>query len=225
MNTNGNAVNLGIDSIKLRRIQSILRLAQVRAGSTAAHGKIHDFSVAACALRDAFGLTDDDLAWLSRHELVEIKHAGGGGRGKRRLTGAPAAKSAVTLSDAGLSWARRLCAISPSKGGHHRASANDRQSDIGGPIPLWDPDYGEWSVEGKLVKRLAEHATAQRLVLDAAQAANWVNPIASPWAALPPRARSARLRRVIAQLNGHQREARIHISATGKAIHFVWWHG
>lgn len=225
MNRNGNSLDRAIDSSKLRRIRSILHLAKVRADSTAAIGKSGDSAIAAIALHEALGTTDDDLTWLRQHELVEVKRRANGRRGKRRTGAVPGGNLYLVLSDAGLSWARRLCAVPPSNGRHPASGNGESQSDFtsAAATPSWDSDHGDWSVEGKLVKRLGEHASAQRLVLDAAENANWLNPISSPWAGLPPTARSAKLRRVIAQLNDHQREARVRIRTADKALHFVWW--
>jgi hypothetical protein len=102
-------------------------------------------------------------------------------------------------------------------------ATDDRTSE---ETPHWDHGHN-WtvrlgSVNRGLIKKIATQATTQRPLLDAAEAAHWPHPVASPYADMPWPERGAFLSRELNLMNKDQCERHVLLTPRDKARAFDW---
>lgn len=197
-----------------RRTRGLLRLLEAHAEAEASAQDVWQFAVPIDVLRNHSGLTLPDIRWLVATGLAAygIETTRGGRRRTFRRHAALSAsgRACFVATDQGLKIARHAC--SPLDGNPARDAGK----------PSWDAATGDLTIDGELVKHLAQSATAQRAILDACHAASWGNPVASPFAAMPVRERSQYLRRLLHELNQHHHERAMHFASIDKAKYLRW---
>lgn len=202
----------------IRRTRGLLRLLEAHAEAESASSDPWQLAVPIEILRNHEGLTLADIRWLISAGLCEyaLETTRRGPRRSYRRGGSLAAcgRACFVLTAQGLVAAQNAC--SPLERDARLFSG------IATPKPVWQASTGNLVLDSRLVKHLAENATAQRAVLDAFQNADWTNPVANPFEEMPPTERSRYLRRLIDELNQHHRERKMHFASLGKATQIRW---
>jgi hypothetical protein len=199
-----------------RRLRALLRLAEARSEAESAKGDTWQYAVAIDVLRHHVGVNNLDLRRLVNERLIEHRSETTGASEPRRTFrrgGAVQFSTAACfiISPQGARFVQRVF--------ESLRAADAIECDI---KPRWDAATGDWTFRGALVKHLRSAASAQRDLLDWCQKQEWCNPIANPWAEMPPRERSRYLCRLLDSLNSRQREAHIHFSSIEKSRSFRW---
>lgn len=202
------------DSALFRRLRALLRLAEAAAEADAAGVDRWRYAVTLDEMHNHAVLTAD-VHWLIGERLaerrIETTRAGANKRTFRRTAATNGAKLAVVLTDAGLRISQRV------------VEAATQTSTARAAVPQWDPETGNLTLKGDLVKHAVASAVAQRTILQACQEQGWSRLIENPYAEMPPRRRSRFLSRLLSELNGHQQDCRVHFySARDKGLHFRW---